>query len=107
MTIFYVASFALLFLRPRWEPRLLRFAPVGQMALSVYVGQTAIGVLVFFGFGLGLLGHFGNSVTIPLGVAVFVLQVWASWAWLAHFRFARELPSGVICLFIAKCRLAE
>ena len=63
-----MASFALLFLRPRWQPRLLRFGPVGQMALSVYVGQTVIGVLVFFGFGLGLLGRFGNSVTIPMGL---------------------------------------
>ncbi len=87
MTIFYVASFALLFLRPRWEPRLLRFAPLGQMALSAYVGQTAIGALVFFGFGIGLLGRFGNSVTIPMGLAVFALQVWASRVWLAHFRY--------------------
>ena len=87
MTLFYVASFALLFMRPRWQPRLLRFAPVGQMALSAYVGQTVIGVLVFFGFGLGLLGRFGNSVTIPMGLAVFVVQVWACRVWLGHFRF--------------------
>jgi uncharacterized protein len=87
MTLFYVASFALLFLRPRWQPRLLRFGPVGQMALSAYVGQTVIGVLVFFGFGLGLLGRFGNSVTIPIGLGLFVMQVWACRAWLARFRF--------------------
>jgi uncharacterized protein len=87
MTLFYVASFALLFLRPPWQPRLLRFGPVGQMALSVYVGQTLIGVLVFFGFGLGLLGRFGNSVTIPMGLALFVAQVWATRAWLRRFRF--------------------
>ena len=87
MTLFYVASFALLFLRPRWQPRLLHFAPAGRMALSVYVGQTVIGVLVFFGFGLGLLGRFGNSLTIPMGLAVFVLQAWACRAWLERFRF--------------------
>jgi uncharacterized protein len=87
MTLFYVASFALLFLRPRWQPRLLRFGPVGRMALSVYVGQTVIGVLLFFGFGLGLLARFGNSVTIPMGLAVFAIQVWASRAWLDRFRF--------------------
>jgi len=87
MTLFYVASFALLFRRPRWQPRLLYFGPVGQLALSVYVSQTAIGVLVFFGIGLGLLGDFGDSVTIPLGIAVFALQAWASRAWLDRFRF--------------------
>jgi uncharacterized protein len=57
------------------------------MALSVYLGQTAVGVLVFFGFGLGLLGRFGNSVTIPTGLAVFVVQAWAARAWLRRFRF--------------------
>jgi uncharacterized protein len=87
MTLFYVASFALLFLRPRWQLRLVRFGPVGQMALSVYVGQTVVGVLVFFGFGLGLLGRFGNSVTLPMGLALFVVQVYAARAWLRRFRF--------------------
>jgi len=87
MTLFYVASFALLCLRPKWQPRLLRFGPAGRMALTVYVTQTVVGVLVFFGFGLGLLGRLGNSVTIPLGLGLFVLQVWASGAWLARFRF--------------------
>jgi uncharacterized protein len=87
MTLFYVASFALLFLRPRWQSRILYFGPVGRMALSVYISQTVIGVLVFFGFGLGLLGRFGNTVTIPMGIALFALQVSASRAWLARFRF--------------------
>lgn len=87
MTLFYIASFALLFLRERWRPRLLSFAPVGRMALSAYVAQTVIGVLIFFGVGLGLLGRFGNTVTMPLGVAVFALQVWICRAWLARFRF--------------------
>jgi uncharacterized protein len=87
MTLFYVASFALLLLRPRWQPRLLYFAPVGQMALSSYVAQTVVGVLVFFGFGLGLLGRFGNRLTIPMGLALFVLQAWACRAWLARFRY--------------------
>jgi uncharacterized protein len=87
MTLFYVTSFLLLFQRPRWRPRLLRFGPVGQMALSAYVSQTAIGVFIFFGFGLGLLGHVGNSVTMPMGLAVFAVQVWACEAWLARFRF--------------------
>ena len=71
-------------------------APVGRMALSAYVAQTAIGVLIFFGVGLGLLGRFGNSVTMPLGVAVFALQVWACRAWLARFQDATLRGSGSV-----------
>ena len=87
MTLFYVATFALLFLRPRWQARLVRFAPAGRMALSVYVSQTVVGALIFFGCGLGLLGRVGNTVTMAMGLAVFALQVWASRAWLTRFRF--------------------
>jgi len=87
MTLFYVAVFVWLFARPRWPERLLRFEPVGRMALSAYVGQTAVGSLVFFGYGLGLLGRFGNSVNLPLGAAVFALEMVACAWWLAHFRF--------------------
>jgi uncharacterized protein len=87
MTLFYVSVFVLLFQRPGWQRRLLHFAPVGRMALSSYVGQTAVGSLVFFGFGLSLLGRFGNSLTLPLGACVFVLQMLACRWWLERFRF--------------------
>ena len=87
MTLLYVSAFVLLFQRPRWRQRLLSFAPVGRMALSCYVGQTIVGSFVFFGFGLGLLGRFGNSVTLPLGALVFVLQALACAWWLQRFRF--------------------
>jgi uncharacterized protein len=87
MTLLYVAVLALLFLRARWQSRLLLFAPAGRLALSVYVSQTVIGVLIFFGFGFGLMGRVGNSVTVPLGLAVFALQVWGSRLWLTRFRF--------------------
>jgi len=87
MTAFYVALFVLLFQRERWRARLVQFAPVGRMALTSYLAQTAIGSLVFFGFGLGLLGRFGNTVTLPLGAIVFAFQVWLCRAWLDHYRF--------------------
>jgi uncharacterized protein len=87
MTAFCVAVFVLLFQRERWRRRLVRFAPVGRMALSSYLAQTVIGSLVFFGFGLGLLGRFGNTVTLPMGAVVFALQVWLCHAWLARYRF--------------------
>ena len=87
MTLFYVAAFVLLFQRPRWQPRLLRCAAVGRMALSSYVTQTLIGAVVFFGLGLGLLGKVGNTVTLPAGAALFALQMWACAWWLERFRF--------------------
>ncbi len=87
MTLFYVAAFALLFQRARWQRLLVRLAPVGRMALSSYLLQTVLGSFVFFGFGFGLLGRFGNAVTVPIGLAVFVLEAWVCAAWLGRFRY--------------------
>jgi uncharacterized protein len=87
MTLFYVAAFALLFLRPRWQTLLVRFAPIGQMALTSYLLQTVIGAFLFFGFGLGLLGRFGNVATVPIGLVVVALQTWLCPLWLTRFRY--------------------
>ena len=77
----------LLFQRPRWQALLAGFAPVGRMALSSYLMQTLVGSFVFFGFGLGLLGRYGNSVTLPIGIAVVAAPGLALPLWLEHFRF--------------------
>lgn len=87
MTLCYAAAFALLFRRSWWQRTLLRFAPVGRMALSAYCTQTILGSVLFFGFGFGLLGVFGNAVTLPMGAVLFALQTWACAWWLARFRF--------------------
>ena len=87
MTLFYVAAFVLLFQRPRWQALALRFAPVGRMALTSYLLQTVAGAFVFFGFGLGLLGRYGNSVAVPIGIAVVAVLTWLCPLWLRHFRF--------------------
>ncbi len=87
MTVFYVAAFALLFLRPRWQPLLVRFAPIGRLALTSYLLQTVVGAFLFFGFGLGLLGRYGNAVTVPIGVAVVAVQTWLCPLWLSRFRY--------------------
>jgi uncharacterized protein len=87
MTLLYAAAFVRLCGRARWRPRLLRFEAVGRMALSSYVAQTVLGSLVFFGFGLGMLGRYGNAVNLPLGAAVFAIQVGVCAWWLDRFRF--------------------
>jgi hypothetical protein len=57
-----------------------------RMALSVYISQTVTGVLVFFGFGFGLLGRLGNTVTMPMGIALVRV------AGLGVPRLARSFP---------------
>jgi uncharacterized protein len=46
-----------------------------------------IGTLIFRGNGLGLGGTMGPTLYLPLGVAVYAVQVVASRWWLGRFQF--------------------
>ena len=63
------------------------FAPVGRMALTNYVGQSAICVLIFRGIGLGLGGTMGPTLYLALGIAIYLVQLTASRAWLGRFQY--------------------
>jgi uncharacterized protein len=82
----YMAAIVLLFQRDRWRRILSLLAPVGQMALSNYLSQSLLGTLVFYGFGLGLLGV-ERPACIVIVFGLFTLQIIWSHLWLARFRF--------------------
>ena len=66
---------------------LKHFAPVGRMALSNYVGQSVICTLIFYGTGLGLGGRIGPTLYLPVGIAIYLLQIAISRWWLERFQF--------------------
>lgn len=83
----YVAVCCLMWLDAGTRAHLRHFGQVGRMALTNYVGQSVICTLVFYGTGLGLGGTMGPTLYLPLGIAVYALEVLASRLWLARFRF--------------------
>ena len=86
-TIFYIAGFVLISRKVSVDRWLRLLAPVGRLALTNYLAQTIFGSFLFMGFGLGLLGTVGNSVTLPIGLAFFALCAWVSTVWLERYRF--------------------
>ncbi|MEL7449996.1 MAG: DUF418 domain-containing protein [Pseudomonadota bacterium] len=61
-------------------------ATLGRMALTNYLLQTSVSVLLFFGYGLGLMGTLPYAV-LPLFAVGILLSQWAfSVLWLRHFR---------------------
>ncbi len=71
----------------RWKRVLSIFAPVGRMALTNYITQSVVCVLIFYGIGLGLMAQVGPAAALLISLAVFGVQIlWSHW-WLAHFRF--------------------
>jgi uncharacterized protein len=62
-------------------------APVGRMAFTNYLMQTALMTTVFYGHGLGLFGQVERTGQILIVFAVWAFQIWFSRFWLARFRF--------------------
>jgi uncharacterized protein len=85
LSAFYVAVVALLYWRKPARGLLPQLAPVGKMGLTIYLTQSAFGVLLFYGFGLGLLGELGVAPAIALGILFFAVQVVLARWWMAHF----------------------
>jgi uncharacterized protein len=83
----YIATATLLLQRPAWQRRLRHFVPVGRMALTNYLMQTVLCLLVFYGYGAGLIGHVSSAVALTIALLVFALQMLWSPLWLARFRF--------------------
>ncbi|PRO67086.1 DUF418 domain-containing protein [Alkalicoccus urumqiensis] len=61
-------------------------APVGRMALTNYLLQSVIGVLLFHGYGFGLYGSVGAFTGMLIALGVFAAQVVLSQLWLKRFR---------------------
>jgi uncharacterized protein len=87
MAAAYVSAITLLFQRDAWQRRLLVLAPLGRMALTNYLMQSVLGVLLFYGYGLGLMGKLGSAAQLALALALLALQTLISHLWLARFRF--------------------
>jgi uncharacterized protein len=62
-------------------------APAGRMSLSNYLGQSAIGVLLFTGIGLGLAGRLGPAPVLAVALAIYVAQAGLSRWWMRRFRY--------------------
>ena len=64
-----------------------RMAATGRMALTNYIGQSLIGILLFYGIGFGLGTSFGLIYVVLTALGVFLLQIFLSGWWLRSFNF--------------------
>lgn len=83
----YVAAFALCYLRHKDARMWKWFAYPGRMALTNYIAQSAIGVCIFYGIGLGLGADTPLVFAELIAAGVFMLEVAGSASWLYSFRF--------------------
>ena len=83
----YISAFCLLYLRTKEARGWKIMAFPGRMALTNYIGQSAVGVLIFYGVGLGIGADTGLIYGEIIAVTVFLFEIAFSSAWLQYFRF--------------------
>jgi len=62
------------------------FETVGKMALTNYIAQSTLSILVFYGIGLGFTGKFGFTFLILYCCLFFIFQIIFSTLWLKKFK---------------------
>lgn len=62
-------------------------APAGQMAFTNYIVQSVVLGVLFYGYGLGLMGQVGVTVGLGISAVLFVAQVFVSSRWLQSHRY--------------------
>ncbi len=87
LAFFYIALVATLWQKEVWRRLLAFLAPVGRMALTNYLLQTVICVLIFYGYGFGQFGRVGARTATLIALAIFLFQVLMSALWLKYFSY--------------------
>jgi uncharacterized protein len=85
---FYIATIVRLAQVPDWQRRFAPIALAGRMPLTNYLAQTALGLTIFYGWGIGLWGKFGPlaSTLLAVGLVLFVQVPFSRW-WLERYRY--------------------
>lgn len=83
----YMAAACLLYLSHGESIAFKIFAAPGRMALTNYIGQSILGMAIFYGIGLGLGADTGLVYALGTALAVFAFQTLFSALWLKIFRF--------------------
>jgi len=85
--LFYMWFIAWLWFTGKLTGFLKRFQPVGKMALSNYIFQSLIGVLIFSGIGFSMYQKMSLLQCFLTATVLFIFQVVLSQLWLQYFKF--------------------
>ena len=87
LALAYAASLCLYWNKRNGQTKWKWLAPLGRMALTNYLMQTALGIFLYYGVGLGMGGHIGPVYFIPISLAVFGFQIAYSNLWFRYFNY--------------------
>ena len=87
MTLGHLGLIGLIYRVPALSGAMRTLAATGQMALTNYLSQSLICLLLFSGAGLALFGHLERHELYYVVAAIWIAQLIWSPLWLRRFRF--------------------
>lgn len=87
LSLAYATGFCLWFTRRREAPLFRTLAAPGRMALTNYIGQSVLGMVLFYGIGFRLGARMGLVQVELVAAGVFLFQILFSHVWLKFFLF--------------------
>lgn len=87
LAVGYGAAFVLIAQHQPWQRLLAPLAPYGRMALTMYLLQTALCGLLFYGAGFGLVLDIPPYQYLPLALVLNLLLIGVAILWLRRFRY--------------------
>ena len=86
LALAYMALLAQVFKRQAGETILYPLTLIGRMAFTNYLMQTVLGIIIFYGVGLGHWGSMGLAQLWGLALALYTGQVIFSCLWLRCYK---------------------
>jgi uncharacterized protein len=71
----WVSAFVLMFQKNAVYRVLTKLEVFGKMSLTNYVMQSIVGSFIYYGFGLGLYKYTGATMSLLIGITLFLLQI--------------------------------
>jgi uncharacterized protein len=87
LSLFYMSLIANIAGTARGRHILECLKPVGKMALSNYLFQTLMCIIIFYNFAFNLIGTIGLVFIIGIAILLLVVQILLSKIWLKYYRF--------------------
>jgi uncharacterized protein len=83
LTMAYIAT--ILRLLPRFAAKMSWMRAAGQMSLTTYLIQSIVQMMIFAPWGLGLFQKVDMWAVLLIGIAIWLLQIWAAHWWINRF----------------------
>lgn len=85
-TLVILSSFIAAYYNSSLKTIISKLKVYGRMSLTNYISQSIIGAFIFFPIGLNLSPYLGYSVSLIVGIFIFIFQLYLNHKWFQSYK---------------------